>query len=85
MHSKTIATQITAATPATMITIILSSSSFLPLNLFRPLLGSLLATLRYVGSMVVITSPSVVDSVGNVSVVTAAGSVEFPVTPWLVL
>jgi len=42
IHSKTIAKQITAATPAITTIIVLLSFSFSLLNLFSPLLGSLL-------------------------------------------
>ena len=75
------ATQITAATPATIAIIILSSSSFS--LLFLSWLRSLLPKLLEVGSTVV-ASPTV-DSVCVTSVVAAADSVELSVGTRFVL
>ena len=80
-HSKMRATLITAATPAIIAIIILSSSSFS--LLFLSLLGSLLPKILEVGSTVV-ASPTV-DSVCDTSVVAAADSVELFVGTGLVL
>lgn len=81
MHSKTRATQITAATPATIAIII--PSSFSSSLLFLSLLGSFRPKLLEVGSTVV-PSPTV-DSVCITSVVAAADSVELSVGTTFVL
>lgn len=73
------ATHITAATPATIAIIILSSFLFL----FLSLLGSFLPNLLEVGSTVV-ASPTV-DSVCDISVVAAGDSVELSVSTRLML
>lgn len=79
MHSKMRATHITAATPAAIAIIILSSFLFL----FLSLLGSFLPKLLEVGSTVV-ASPTV-DSVCDISVVATADSVELSVSIRLTL
>ena len=75
------ATLITAATPAIIAIIILSSSSFS--LLFLSFLGSLLPKLPEVGSAFV--TPPTVDSVCDNSVVAATESVELSVGTLLVL
>ena len=78
IHSKAIAKQITATTPAVIAIMVLLSFSFSLLNLFSPLLHSLLPGLYLVAS--VVQTSSVTSSVCSDAGVAVGDSEELFVT-----